>query len=370
MKPLWHPLSAILLSDPPTFAPPFLLRRLLARGGSAELIYAGDRMWPAVRHGEKIRAQPLDKDVAPLPGEVVLACPLGIPDLLRVRDVEGDRVRLAGDADPAGPIEVSRDDVIARAGLPRRRVGAIRRTAARVLLDLREAWRGRTDAADPADTVRLKYDEQAPFYAGHQGSMVEESLLDELRRRVPAGGKILVAGSGTGRECVDFAEAGWYVSGVDFAPAMVDVARGEAERRGLDIRFHLADLRQHREPPGSLQAVVFTYDVYSFLSRSPDRIALLREMAGWLDAKGVIFLSARRAGGLYHRGILWVQFAASLARGGATWGHSHTRWVGPDGALRRSFVQVFPERRVRREIDAAGLAMLAWPPGHAILERR
>src|SRR5262249_7184303 len=147
--------------------------------------------------------------------------------------------------------------------------------------------------------VRLKYETQAPFYAGAEGTDIEESLRLWILREIPKGRRILVAGSGTGRECFALARQGYEVSGVDFSPAMVDRARQEAQRLGLPVQFHAADLRAHRAPAASLGAVIFTYEVYSFLPRTAQRIRLLSDMRAWLEPGGKIFLSARRRRGLY-----------------------------------------------------------------------
>jgi SAM-dependent methyltransferase len=157
------------------------------------------------------------------------------------------------------------------------------------------------------------------------------------------------------------------VTGVDFAPAMVEAARREAARRGVAAEFREADLRRVDEASGSLAAVHFTYDVYSFLPSREDRIALLRRMRGWLEPGGVILLSARRVRGGWARLVLLAQ-ALSTRRGSPrTWGASHTRWLDPSGGLHRSFVQVFGERMIRREVDAAGLEAENWEGGHVLL---
>jgi hypothetical protein len=57
---------------------------------------------------------------------------------------------------------------------------------------------------------------------------------------------------------------------------------------------------------------------------------------------------------------------ASLARTG----HSHTRWLSPDGVLQRSFVQVHGEASLAREVRRAGFQVGTWEAGHAFLRRR
>jgi hypothetical protein len=55
VRPFWHPLSSVDLSDPPSFATPVLIRLFARAPEGLALRYAGDRMWPAVRHGQPVR---------------------------------------------------------------------------------------------------------------------------------------------------------------------------------------------------------------------------------------------------------------------------------------------------------------------------
>lgn len=367
MKPFWHPLSAVLLPEPPTFATPAAVRMLLA-GDQVELLYAGDRMAPTLRHGQRVVLRRIG-EAPPRRGEVVLARAGGALDLLRVVGTRGGLTVLTADADPGPEVPVAGDDVLARALVSIRVTGRLQRTVRRLALDLREATVGLPDEGqDPATSVRRKYDLQAPFYSMQGGQELEAPLLARIRRLVPPGGRILVAGCGSGRECFALAAAGWRVVGVDFAPAMVELARREAARRGLTVEFCLADLRRHEEPRGSLAAVFFTYDVYSFLPTPTDRADLLRRMFQWLVADGVVFLSARRVRSAWDRVCLSVQWVARR-RPRTTWGSSHTRWLTMDGTLRRSFIHVFTERTLRRELDGTGGTPENWEGGHLLVRR-
>lgn len=361
---MWHPISSVLIENPPCLATRELVRMLLG-GGELDLVYAGDRMWPAVAHGRRIRVSAAGDE--PLrPGSVVLAAVSGIPDLLRVEALAGDRVRLAADADPGAPVEIAREEILARTELPLRRVGALGRARRRLTLELREAGHDERSTEDPALSVQRKYEYQAPFYSRAPGADLEPGLLARVEAGVVRGGRILVVGSGAGRECFALAAAGWQVHGIDFSPAMVEHATREAQRRGLNVAFDVGDIRGHREPPGSLSAVLFTYDVYSFIPAA-DRVAVLELMRTWLAPRGVVFLSARRVHSLYERCILTLQWWAHRSHGKRPWGESHTRWVGGDGTLRRSFVHVFGRRRLRREIRDAGFRCAPWIAGHAAL---
>ncbi len=215
--------------------------------------------------------------------------------------------------------------------------------------------------------MQLKYETQAPFYARDlTEEVLRAPLLRALRERVPPGGRVLVAGSGSGHECLQLAGQGWKIVGVDFSPAMIALARSRAS--GLpDVEYRRADLRDHEEPAGSLDAVVFTYECYSFVPGRAARVDLLRRMKEWIGAEGAIFLSAWRVRKVYDRLVLTVQWIAAGGRGADGWGSSHTRWIAPDGSMHRSCKAALTARALRREARDAGLRVGVSSDGHLAL---
>jgi SAM-dependent methyltransferase len=327
-------------------------------------------MWPSLTDGQTIIAERVSEPIDP--GEVVVASPSGIPEIFRiVRKGKGDTVLLTGDADPGDPIRVSRKDLLARVAFPSVRFGRARRVARRFRLDLREALRGEPDreGSEPAASVRAKYHTQAPYYAA-RGPEVMPALLERIRRHFPSTGRILVAGSGIGTECLALSREGRQVRGVDFSAGMVERAREAAKEEGLDIEYVQADLRAHRETPGSLAGVLFTYEVYSFIPGARERVALLERMARWIVPGGAVLVSARRVTRAYERLILTLQWSGHRRDPGRAWGDTHTRYIGPDGSLRRSYVHAFTDARVRREARRAGYRIGDWKGGHAIWKPR
>jgi SAM-dependent methyltransferase len=291
-----------------------------------------------------------------------------VPDLLRVEAILPDgKLLMRGDADPERAVEAAAGDVLGRALSVPKEIGRGLRWLRRLWLELAEAMTGIPDepgSTDPAETIRRKYDSQAPYYVQAGGDDISGRLLDRTRAAIPQGGRLLVVGSGSGRECFALRRAGYQVCGIDFSPAMIELARCGARERGLEIAFEQADIRTYRIDRGELSGIVFTYDVYSFLPGAADRIDLMRRMTGWLAPGGVIFLSARLAHGLYERLLLTVQW---LRRGNlqtTSWGRSHTRYIAADGAMHRSFVHCFTSNRLRRELAAAGLLATAFDEGH------
>ncbi len=340
---------------------------LLSDSGPLDLVYAGDRMWPSVKHGSTFQVVRPDPDKL-AEGSCVVALIGGIPELLRIDEISGDSFTLAGDADPGTAVNVGVDAIVAAALLPEARPGRLTRNLRRLMLDLSEAWKGRPDPSqDPAATVLDKYESQAVFYSRTEGPAIEPGLLRTIADQVPPSTGILVIGSGAGKECLALAETGWEVTGVDFSSSMVELATEAASQRGLNVRFKAADIRDYELPPASLGGVVFTYDVYSFLPRSADRVALLSRIRRWLGSDGRLLLSARRASSWYARMILSLQWLARGSTDGSEWGDSHTRWIASDGSLHRSYVRVFQPSQLHDETRAAGLQLGPWDGGHCVV---
>jgi SAM-dependent methyltransferase len=346
-----------------------VLRLLIAGEGRAEVVYAGDRMWPAIRHGQTLFVSPLAES-SPADGDVVLAVDGGIPDVMRMAAAGGEAA-VTADADPGPPRPVTSRDLLGRIErAPRRRARG--RSFARTWLDLREAAGfGPDPVDDPATTVRQKYDDQSVHYDRLETAAIDPRLAARILERVPRGARVFVAGSGAGREAFALEQLGYDVAGVDFAPRMVEAAKAEAARRGSSATFATADLRSHDETAGSLGAVVFTYDVYSFVPSLGDREALLTRLCRCLAPGGVVFLSARRAHRPWDHAMLSLQWLSRAARGRlSAWGDSHTRWLDASGNLRRSFVHVFTDGRLDRETGASGLRRVSWEGGHGLFVPR
>jgi hypothetical protein len=224
----WHPLSAVYLDEPRALASPAIVRMILGAEGHIDLRYAGDRMWPTLRHGEPIRVVPLRSSALPH-GGVVLAMADGALDVVRLR-VSRHAMTGTCDADPAPPRPISREDVLGEMGT-RRRGPAVPASALRLWLDLREAVTGEPESSgDPASTVRDKYDAQALHYAKGAGDALDAEVERSVRGSFAPGSRVLVAGSGTGRESFALEALGYEVVGVDFSAAMVEAARHSSRR--------------------------------------------------------------------------------------------------------------------------------------------
>ena len=96
------------------------------------------------------------------------------------------------------------------------------------------------------------YDLLAPFYDGINSDIDYSAWADFIEAVVarenpdkPRPELVLDLGCGTGRMTLELARRGYDMTGVDYSPEMLDIARSEAEREGLsDILWLCQDMRE------------------------------------------------------------------------------------------------------------------------------
>ncbi len=95
------------------------------------------------------------------------------------------------------------------------------------------------------------YDELAPhyrlLYPNWEASLSQQAeALDQVIRREfgPKAELLLDASCGIGTQAIGLAERGYAVTASDLSPQAIQHARIEAQKRGLDISFSVADMRQ------------------------------------------------------------------------------------------------------------------------------
>lgn len=89
--------------------------------------------------------------------------------------------------------------------------------------------------------IRQKYNRLARWYNVLDG-LPEVLGVKTLRRGLlrQASGRVLEVAAGTGRNFRHYPKT-CQVTGVDFSPSMLEIARKEAHRPGLKVRFLLMD---------------------------------------------------------------------------------------------------------------------------------
>lgn len=105
-----------------------------------------------------------------------------------------------------------------------------------------------------SDEERRRWDERYATGAYTPRDQPTPFVVDWLDR-IPTGRALDVA-TGTGRNALMLAEAGYAVDAVDISAVAVDRGRAEAERRGLDIAWHVADLQTDPLPGDAYDLIV------------------------------------------------------------------------------------------------------------------
>jgi cyclopropane fatty-acyl-phospholipid synthase-like methyltransferase len=86
----------------------------------------------------------------------------------------------------------------------------------------------------------------APWDIGPRADLVE---LVESGRFKPS--RVIDLGCGTGSNCIYLAQNGFQVTGIDFAPAAIELAKKRADQTGVSADFMVDDLTNLKQVSGS-----------------------------------------------------------------------------------------------------------------------
>ena len=126
------------------------------------------------------------------------------------------------------------------------------------------------------------------------------------------GDHVVDVGCGTGNAALEAAERGCRVTGVDPAPRLLEVARREAARRGLEARFVAGDAASLPVESGAAEIVLSVFGVIF----APDPDAAAAEMARVTAPDGRILVSAWVPEGAIHDCVGALRAAVQRAAGG------------------------------------------------------
>jgi ubiquinone/menaquinone biosynthesis C-methylase UbiE len=124
-------------------------------------------------------------------------------------------------------------------------------------------------------------------FMGHHVRQRQSVALRLLRARVDSGAMVLDVGCGTGPAALELAAEGFLVTGIDFAPSMIESAQESAEKRHLSVDFRVGNAEQLDFPDGHFEAVIALGLLASFRD---DRRALA-EMHRVLKPGGILIVT-------------------------------------------------------------------------------
>ena len=237
----------------------------------------------------------------------------------------------------------------------------MRVSLARVLLRLGAFIQSLTVVVMRPDDL-VEFSRQSYAKPGRATGWAEDALVDsglsaeelELLAAVPAPtGNLLLLGVGGGREAIPLARLGFQVTGVDYVPVMVDKARENAARRGLEIEGLVQEISRLDVPAGAYDVVWLSRAMYSCVPTRARRVQMVRRIARALKPDGVFLCqfhwrSVRRPPG---RGELVRRVIAACTLGNLAYEMGDTLWLNVE------FVHEFTsEDAIRSELEEGGLS--------------
>jgi ubiquinone/menaquinone biosynthesis C-methylase UbiE len=194
------------------------------------------------------------------------------------------------------------------------------------------------------DKHARNYDKQIAFW--------ERRLFADGRQWVcdQATGDVLEVAIGTGRN-LPYYPQGIRLTGIEFSPAMLELARRQADQLGRDVDLRLGDAQALDLPDASFDTVVCTLSLCAI----PDERHAVAEMRRVLRPGGRLLLLDHVAGGpRWVRAIQWLLERATVP-------------LGEEHLLRRPLLQVQAEgfeveRRERAKLGIVERLTARKPP--------
>jgi ubiquinone/menaquinone biosynthesis C-methylase UbiE len=168
-------------------------------------------------------------------------------------------------------------------------------------------------AAPKPERLRRYWDKHARSY-DRQMAFLERRLLGDGRQWVcsQASGEVLEVAVGTGRNLA-FYPRGVRLTGIDFSPEMLRLARRQAERLGREVDLRLGDAQALDLPAGSFDTVVCTLSLCAI----PDERRALAEMRRVLRPGGrLLLLDHVAAAPRPVRAVQWLLERITIPLGG------------------------------------------------------
>lgn len=172
--------------------------------------------------------------------------------------------------------------------------------------------------------------------------------------------RVLLIGSGTGRDLIPFVEMGCAVTGVEPAPRAADLARRTLAVRRISATI-VEGFVEQAPLEGAFDVMWFSYCCYSYIFDSSRRVAVLRKLHSHLADGGRIVLTCHGASDGQHPQSRLLAIARTANR----WRNPGWRLEPGDifepsrGKSSFQYVHIFAQAEVEAEATRAGFAAAA-----------
>jgi SAM-dependent methyltransferase len=185
----------------------------------------------------------------------------------------------------------------------------------------------------------------------------EQRFIDQ---HVAAGSRILLVGSGTGRELIALATGGFRVTGVEPVPRTLDLCRRVLASRRLEADLRAGYIEDVVLDCDLFDVAMFSFFVYSLIPASSRRIATLKKVARAVKPDGLILVSYMVDGAPSPHLTRIGRGVGAITRTDWRLEPGDAVYRTSPGALR--FEHIFTRHEIDEELEAAGLKHLEASP--------
>ena len=186
------------------------------------------------------------------------------------------------------------------------------------------------------------YDLLAPFYDAINAEIdykkwadfIEEIFNKECKARPEL---VLDLGCGTGRMTLELADRGYDMTGIDYSPEMLDIARSAAEEGGKDVLWLCQDMREF-ELYGTVDAAVCCLDCINHLETVEDLEKCFSLIHNYLIPDGIFVFDIN---GKYKFENIYADRTYTMEEGGGVciW----ENYYDPDSRICDFYITLFKE---------------------------
>jgi len=164
--------------------------------------------------------------------------------------------------------------------------------------------------------LRKKYEERAEvgYFIREVSLGLVESEVFLVNGPMKKPGYVLDVGCGAGREAIVLTKLGYRIKAIDISMAMIEAAKKESLKRGLNIDFERLDITELNSD-SLFDYCLFSSGVYNSIPARALRIQTLKRVVSSLKPQGRLFLPigiARRPKIIFSRSFIKYNLSAGL----------------------------------------------------------
>lgn len=141
------------------------------------------------------------------------------------------------------------------------------------------------------EITKKSYDATAEAFTSNVADLAPWESIDRFIKLMPPKPKMIDIGCGSGRDAKIFTDKGVSVTGIDFCPNLLEIAKGKAPL----AEFRLMDVEELAFPPGSFDGAWAACSLIHIPKKSFPKV--LKKIHSLLKPDGVFYLTVKKGSG-------------------------------------------------------------------------